>query len=189
MIVFRTSIALLIIGVIAGCGQNLPPGTTDPSNAKAAGQSHRAVKEHFLLLRGPTETLPQSLRSHLGRLLRGRSNRELRPFLAHRAVADEEPIWVFMERRNLCLAQGGLGSVACSKVHRAELDGVSLGVFSPPSKDVPRPHDFLLLGLAPNDVRKVEITIGKRRQLIDVKKNLYFVAGDQPILVKRLIRK
>jgi hypothetical protein len=185
---FRKSVALLLIGVAAGCGQQLDPSHTQPSQGRVAGDNYVAIKQHFLLLRGPAESLPQPLRLHLTRLLRGRSAHDIRPVLAQRAVAAGEPVWVFIESANVCLAQGGLGSVACSKAGRAKLEGVSLGVFSPPSKRIRRPHNFLLLGLAPDGITRVGITVGKRRRTISVRNNVFAASGDRPILIKQFER-
>jgi hypothetical protein len=71
----------------------------------------------------------------------------------------------------------------------ATSEGVSLGTFSPPSKRVHRLHHFMVLGLVPDGVERIELKIGMRRKTVEVKNNLYSVASDRPIFVRRLIHK
>jgi hypothetical protein len=65
---------------------------------------------------------------------------------------------------------------------------VSLGSFSPRSRENPRPHDFVAMGLAPDGVSKVVVSIGNKKQVLPVRNNLYSASGDLPVIIRRLVR-
>ena len=174
---------LMLAGLVAGCGDQRE---ASEQQADATIVSHSSIKENFHLLEGDTEVLPPSLQLHLGKILNRGSQRRLKADLVQRARTDEGTAWVFLNGSEICLAQGGRGSVACSPVTRAK-EGVSLGAFSPPSEQIPRPHDFLLLGLAPDGVTKVVVVIGARRRTLAVRNNLFAASGDRPVLTKRFV--
>jgi len=186
MSTIKLTIALLLIGGLAsGCGDlHGDPG----QQGRTRSNSYSAAMETFDLLQGPTEAFPRPLQLHVGHLLNRKGNSPFYPILVQRARTPDGVAWVFLEGSEVCLVQGQSGSVACSPQPRAEAEGVSLGAFTPPSKRIPRPHDFLLMGLAPDGIRKVVVTIGKRRQKIAVRDNLFSASGSQPILIKQLVR-
>jgi hypothetical protein len=97
-------------------------------------------------------------------------------------------MWAFVVGDRVCLAKGTHGASACVAMDVAALEGVSLGTFSPPSKRIHRPHHFLVVGLVPDGVERIELTIGKLRKKAEVKNNLYSVSGDKPIFIRRLVR-
>jgi len=67
--------------------------------------------------------------------------------------------------------------------------GVFLGVFDPPDEYRRDPHNFLVQGVAPDGVERVQVLIDNRRNLtVDVKDNVFSVAADKPIHIKRLLR-
>lgn len=79
--------------------------------------------------------------------------------------------------------------MACDRERRAMREGVSLGVFDPPDEHRRGMHNFLVQGIVPNDVKQVLVLINNRRSLIlDVKDNVFSIAADRPIHVKRLLR-
>lgn len=51
-----------------------------------------------------------------------------------------------------------------------------------------RLHDFLLVGLAPDAVHRVELVGGDNHWTIGVNDNLFHAAGNQPILLERWLR-
>jgi hypothetical protein len=80
--------------------------------------------------------------------------------------------------------------MACDRKQRAVREGVSLGVFDPPDKHQRSMHNFLVQGIVPGDVSQVQVLVNNRRDLtVDVKENVFSVAADKPILVKRLLRR
>lgn len=173
-VIYHTLVLLLAV-LALGCGQG---DRNKPS---------LAVKEGFPILRGPAEHFPRALRSHLAHLLSNASAQPFQPRLVQRKRTAAGVVWLFVDGEAVCLAQGSLGSVACSNAKRARSEGVSLGVFSPPSAHTRRPHNFLLMGLTPDGVTGVIVSIGKRRHMIDVRDNLFSATGDRPILIRRFI--
>lgn len=67
--------------------------------------------------------------------------------------------------------------------------GVGLGVFDPPDEHQRGMHNFLVQGIVPDDVSGVRVSIDNGRQLtVDVEENVFSVAADKPIHIKRLLR-
>jgi hypothetical protein len=90
----------------------------------------------------------------------------------------------------VCLAQGGRGSAACTSPEDAIENGVTLGAFSPPSTTNPRLHDFLVIGLVPDSVALVQITIGRADRVVAPYRNVFSVASDaRPITVHRFVHR
>lgn len=153
--------------------------STGPSASQRATGS-------FRLLRGPSAHLPPVVRTHLSHILANQLDGPLNPTTVRRAQTAEGVVWVFLAERSLCLAQDGHGAVGCSTLSNAESHGIQLGVFSPPSDRISRPHEFLLIGLAPDGIGRVSATIGDRLRTIRVQNNLFSIASDQPIFVRSL---
>lgn len=179
-----SALVTILAAIAIGCDQNQAEPAHGPNTA---GTRRPAVTNAFRLFSTPAEHMPGAMRSHLARLLSRHSPRHFQPTVEQREEVVGGAAWAFVDRGAVCLAQDGIGAVACSKARHARSAGVSLGVFSPPSGGE-RPHDFLLIGLAPDGVRRVAITIGKRHQTIDVQNNLFSASGEDPVLIKRFIR-
>lgn len=92
----------------------------------------------------------------------------------------------------MCLVQANLGSISCSRRRQARSQGVVLGTFKPPTKEIPALHEFLVLGVVPDDVRFVVATIGRhlheRHIRVAVRNNVFAIAAEQPVLVRKLVR-
>lgn len=146
------------------------------------------IENSFRLFRGNPEALPGSVRTRLSRLL-NEGNAPFEPLLVQRSQTNAEIVWAFLLREKVCLAQGTHGAAGCVAMTDATTQGISLGTFSPPSKRIPRPHNFQVLGLVPNGVARIEFKVGKGRKSAEGKNNLYSVSGNKPIFVRRLVRK
>jgi hypothetical protein len=177
--------ALLCAVLAIGCGQGQEP--TQPTPTGNGGLSTALAT--FSVLQSPAERLPRPLRLHLGRILGHYLHSQFHPTSVQRVRSANGIMWTFVDGAAVCVAQGGRGSVACSQAGRAESEGVSLGVFTPPSERVPWPHDFLMVGLVPNQIDQVLVTIGRRQRTIAVHSNMFSASGGSPVLIKRLIRK
>lgn len=102
-------------------------------------------------------------------------------------VRNHGSLWVLCAGRHLCIAQPR--GAACALENAASRHGVVLGTFLPPTGRHPIPHNFLLQGVVPDDVRKVMVVIGADRQLIArVTGNAFSVERDEPVRLKRLLR-
>lgn len=103
--------------------------------------------------------------------------------LAHRPGS----LWVFASDRSLCLAQPKAAS--CAPMGEAIREGVFLGTFAPPNSNRPYPHDFVLQGVLPDNVRQVVVVLGRRRRLVvEVTNNVVSLRWQEPIRVARLRR-
>lgn len=171
--------ALGLCLLVVGCG-----GSDLPSTA----ESDKEVAAVFSVLRGNPEHLPPSLSRHVARLLKP-SERDT-PVNTQRVGTSEGAVWIFLNGPKMCLAQANFGSIACVTKRLARSQGVVLGTFKPPTKQVPRMHKFSVLGVVPDEVRYVAATIGRgshrRRVRIPVRSNAFAVAAEQSILVDAL---
>jgi hypothetical protein len=179
--------AVLLVALFVGCGQS-EQGSRDQPADSPDREIARSLKRNFSLFQGSTEIPAPSLISHLQSVLRRPGGFRPDPSLTQRASTAVGVAWVFANDGDVCLAQGHHGSAACAPVRQVRAEGLSLGVFSPPSKAVQRPHNFVSLGLVPDSVHEVDISIGKRRKRIAVQNNLYSASGDRPVFVRRFLR-
>jgi hypothetical protein len=128
------------------------------------------------------------MRLHLRHILYGRTGDRFNPFNVQRALTVEGVVWAFRDARSVCIAQGDRGSVACVNADRIAREGLALGTFTPPSKQVPRPHSFVIIGLVPDQIHQALVAVGKQREILPVQNNLFSASSDSPILLKRLER-
>ena len=180
-------ILLAATGLISGCSlkhQELAYPRTLSSSPRSP-----ALRQNFALFRGPSEELPPGLRSHLAALLRRKATASFHPTLVQRGSTADGVVWAFLDRRAVCIAHAGRGSVACSTVNRVMSMGLTLGMFVAPTKRNPKPHSFLLVGLAPDRVREARMLIGRRKGNVRVHDNLFSSSGHKPVLVKGFVRR
>jgi hypothetical protein len=175
---------LLLAALAVGCGEHKIVTSTELGQRRSGALSDQLA---FRLLRGPADPLPERVRSQLARNLQRGSRDEFVPTHIHRVHTAAGAIWVFIDGSAVCLAQGTRGAVACTDSDHANFEGVTLVTFTPPSSRVPRPHDFFVMGLLPDQVGEVEVNIGKRHQTLTVRRNLFFATSNRPILITRLV--
>lgn len=146
---------------------------------------HDEVRGSFRIFRSPPEkALSAADRRSFNSLAIAAPNE--RPEGAQLAV-EHGNLWVLSTDRLLCLAQPK--GAACAPKRVAIREGVLLGTFQPPTTEHPVPHNFLLQGVVPDDVKKVQVVIGRNHLLIaNVKGNVFAVERDQPVHLKRLLR-
>lgn len=185
MLSIKRIVILLVAGLAVGCGAS-SQGSDQRVGTQRTGYS--ATMKAFHLLQGSTEVMPPPLELHLATILDRGSHRQFTADHVQHVRTASGAAWVFVNGSDLCLAQIGRGGVACSQMTRAREEGVSLGVFSPPSNPSQKPHDFLLIGLAPDGVTRVVVSIGHQHQKIAVRNNLFSASAEQPVLIKQFVR-
>ncbi len=178
-------LVLLLSALAVGCGEHRNMVGAEVDHLRSGSLSDQSA---FRLLEGPADSLPDRVRSQLARNLHRGSPGRFEPTHIHHAHTHVGEIWVFFDDSSVCLAQGDRGAVACTDPGHAHLEGVTLGTFTPPSSRLPRPHNFLVVGLVPDRIRQVVLNIGNRRQTLTVRKNLFSVTSSRPILITRLVR-
>ena len=168
--------------LLAGCGA---------SHLSSNREGEENIAAAFKVLRTRPEYLPPPLVRHISQLLK--ASGKAKPANTQLVRTRKGSIWVFLTGEKMCLIQANFGSVSCTKKRLARLHGVVLGTFKPPSKAVPRLHRFLVLGVMPDDVRYVSATIGRhsheRHIRVPVQSNVFAIAAEQPVLVRRLGRR
>lgn len=166
--------------LLAGCGAS-------QLASQSKDEDEDGIAAAFRMLRTPPERLPPSLAHHVARLLKT-SDGEVEPVNTQLVRTREGAVWIFLTSQKMCLVQADFGSISCSKKRLARSQGVVLGTFKPPSKDVPRMHEFLVVGALPDDVRYVSATIGRhlrqRHVRVAVRNNVLAIAAEQPVLVR-----
>jgi hypothetical protein len=181
----RVLIGLIVVVTVVG-GYSFKV-TRRAEEAGAPRGTSTTIEKSFRLFDSTPEMLPVSVRARLSRILK-KPGTPFTPSPVQRSHTNGGIVWAFVVGDQVCLTQGTHGASVCVAKDVAISEGVSLGTFSPPSQRIPRPHNFLLLGLVPDGVGRVELKIGRRRERAGVKNNLYSVSGDKPIFVRRLVR-
>lgn len=178
----RSVSACCVCCLLAGCGA---------SQLSSAREGEKSIAAAFKVLRTRSEHLPPPIAQHIARLLK--ASEKASPVDTQLVETRGGSIWVFLTGERMCLVQANFGSISCLKKRLARSRGVVLGTFKPPSKEVPRLHRFLVLGVVPDDVRYVSATIGRhsheRDIRVSVRNNVFAIAAEQPVLVRRLGRR
>ncbi len=179
----RLSACLLFGLSLTGCAAGLAPTPNERPASRAT------AREHFALFRGHPEAMPDSLKEHLATILRAQGTLNLDPEFVQRGETQNGAAWVFLRNRRMCLVYPRRGSVACSDILDASRKGLSLGTFDSPSRALPRPHDFILIGITPDPVGGVIVGAGRTQWVVGAKTNLYSASSDQPLYIRRVLEK
>jgi hypothetical protein len=168
--------------LLAGCG-------TSRQSSNPGGEENIAAA--FKVLRTRSEPLPSPIVDHIARLLQ--ASGKAKPVDTQLARTGGGSVWIFLTREKMCLVQANFGSISCSTKQLARSKGVVLGTFKPPSKEAPSMHNFLVLGVLPDDVGYVSATIGRHLRQhhirVPVRNNVFAIAAEQPVLVRGLGRR
>lgn len=167
--------------LLAGCGAlRLSSSREGEENIAAA----------FKVLRTRPEHLSSPLAHHIAQLLK--ASEKAKPVSTQLARTRGASVWIFLTGEKMCLVQANFGSISCLKKRLARSEGVVLGTFKPPSKEVPYMHQFLVLGVMPDDVQYVSAIIGRhlheRHVRVPVRNNVFEISAEQPVLVRGLGR-
>jgi hypothetical protein len=161
--------------------------TSDSPNKLNQGSARRDAKlaASFSIFRTPAETPPQAANQRIKEALDTyKADTVLNPQLAR---TEQGPLWIFHTARLVCISHRR--GTACSRVYWAIKEGVSLGVFDPPDEHRRDLHNFLVQGIAPDEVARVQVLVNNRRQLtVDIRENVFSIEADNPIHIKRLLR-
>lgn len=176
MSVKRVSLVCLLAAGLAA-GWLARPGPSPNIDTEVAGVFH--------IFRSPAETLSRAegRRIRSGLEIYG-SDEVLRSQLAE---TRQGRLWALETKRLICISNTrGLG---CAPKRMADQTGVLLGVFDPPNADRHDLHNFLVQGLVPDGVSHVLLRMNDRRNVVvQVESNVFSVAADNPIHLKRLLR-
>jgi hypothetical protein len=129
--------------------------------------------------------MPADLKAHVRTEL-GASAAALNLNDSHYARTDAGGVWVFDDRGIVCIVESARRAMACRTVDEFRGHGLPLGAFDPPASPGGRPTDFVVLGIVPEWVENIHLTIGRTKQLLKVDGGAYGVHADVPIIVQRL---
>lgn len=139
----------------------------------------------FRIFRSPTETPPEVEKRRI--MIGLAAHKERRVPDTQLVKTEQGPLWILHTPRLICISH--IRGMACDRRRRAMSKGVGLGVFDPPDEHQRGMHNFLVQGIVPDDVSGVRVSIDNGRQLtVDVEENVFSVAADKPIHIKRLLR-
>lgn len=156
------------------------------AQARGQGTASEVLTRAFRFLRGRRESMPRELGSQVAQKL-GIRPRALNLATAQFIWAKGQGLWlVGGGRGGICLVQASGGGVACDLVARVAHRGLALGVFDAPSKANARPHNFQLLGIAPDWARSVRLSVAGSPRSTPVRHDVYLFRANAPISVKKL---
>jgi hypothetical protein len=168
--------------LLAGCGA---------SRLSSNQEGEENIATAFKVLRTSSEHLSPPLTHHIARLLK--ASEKAKPVNTQLVRTRGGLVWIFLTGEKMCLVQANFGSISCLRKRQARSRGVVLGTFKPPSKEQPYLHQFLALGVMPDDVRYVLATIGRhsheRHVRVPLHNNVFAIAAEQPVLVRGLGRR
>jgi hypothetical protein len=155
--------------------------------AQARGQemASEVLARAFRFLRGRPESMPRELGSQVAQQL-GIRPRTLNLAAAQFIWAEGQRLWLVGGGGGICLVQASGGAVACDLAARVAHRGLALGVFDAPSKANARPHNFQLLGIAPDWARFVRLSVAGVPRSTPVRHGVYLFRANAPISVKKL---
>jgi hypothetical protein len=171
-------VSFILCLALLGCGN------IDQSSYRGGD---KAIVAEFKVFRTPSERVPPFLLRRIDRLLK----RSEKVNLVNTQLVETRtgPVWIFLNGQKMCLVHASFGS-ACLKQRLARLHGITLGTFKAPTKEVPRMHQFLVLGIMPDDVKYVSATIGRERRKrhirVPVQNNVFSIAAERTVLVRVL---
>jgi hypothetical protein len=101
-------------------------------------------------------------------------------------VPTEAGFWIVHDRVRTCIVLTRGGAIGCELRATLLKEGVALGVVTlgPPPQRAPR--EFLVAGLVPDEVRAVELRVGRKRRTIGVRDNAYSLRAPVPITVEHV---
>jgi hypothetical protein len=180
-------------------------GAPDPSNASTQhatmatrwkALADQGVREKpvfktwpFAAFRGPSRAMPTNRREASAKTLGepgplGLDFAEARFGMSPVGVG----LWLVPGRGVTCLFKGGIVAATCDTTSNAERKGLSLEVYKPGPPPERRPTHFLALGVVPDGVKQLRVTVGNRTSVIRVSRNTYSMRAEVPIKVAGLIR-
>jgi hypothetical protein len=174
-------LALFAVALAAAVFYALTPsrGTKQDSSAR-----DNTLATAFHVFRTPVEDLSQAEARRIRAGLK--ANGLAGATDTHLAATGQGRLWVFTTADHMCISH--MRGMACDRKRRATHEGLFLGVFDPPDEDRRDPHNFLVQGIAPDDVGRVQVLIDSRYLTVDVKENVFSVTANKPIHIKRLLR-
>lgn len=157
--------------------------TPHPPSPQAFGP---AQQRNFAVLRGPTQPVPRALRAEL-RQARNKTVRTLWLDTAKYLPAGDG-IWVTNGRDATCIVQAHGGAVSCARRSALFRNGVALGVAELGPLADRRTRGFIVYGIVPDQIKAIEVKIGAKKRMVQVRDNSYSLRAPKPILVKRFER-
>jgi hypothetical protein len=161
----------------------------DEANEREQVLARQRLRRAFRFARSPAESLPRAAERHL-RITLGAPPGGFALADAQQINSPSGSIWVVHgqgdARDAMCLLQGIQGYAGCTVVSDFARRGLSIGMAKPSEKDGDPPQDFRVLGVVPDWVEVVQVSIGSRAMRdVPVRGAVYTLRADAPIFLER----
>jgi hypothetical protein len=187
---------LMIVAVACICGGLWYLSRADHNSSSArrglsgrdplpATHSKTQGVEGLHLTQSPPVRLPAAVRNQIVSALGPRSA-AVRPFRTQHIATPQGDLWLVDGREQSCLIEGGKGGITCASNHLVRRYGLAVGIGDAPTQPGGKPHNFLLLGIAPDSIHRVLLKIGAGTQEVPVRHNVYTHRANVPIVISRL---
>jgi hypothetical protein len=151
--------------------------------------AQQRIRRKFSFARSPAEHLPRAVARHLMRTL-GAPPNSFAVKAAQNIRSLSASLWIVYGRGRVqgvaCLLQGVRGYVGCTSLSDFARRGISIGMAKPSEKAGALPRDFRALGIAPDWVETVQLSVGSEGgQIVPVRGGVYTHHAEAPIFVER----
>jgi len=176
--------AVAVLALIAGTGCLIAFRGSGHSDQEArSGPAFDPVSLKVVsVLSRPARALPIPLRQSLHADLGPTTQTVI--FSAARKVASH--VWVVGGNGLVCMVVAPSGAAACSDSRRFVRRGLFLGTFKAKRHEGSL-TDFVMVGVAPDRVRYVEIEYDRHKRSLPINRNVVHFQAGSPILVRRLV--
>jgi Flp pilus assembly protein CpaB len=138
---------------------------------------------------GPAESMPEAMRQKIRDNLNGVAPLHLRFQQAqHVRTPIGVGLWIVEGAGVACIFREGLPASSCRTSFDARREGIWLETYSTSKAHPGVPTGFLALGVVPEGVRAVSVTINGSRALLPVEGGVWAKRARVPIKIQRLVR-
>lgn len=157
--------------------------------SRSGRSSSVALPRAFHALRTKSETLSPGLEVHVEQTLEAPTG-ALQADRAQYIESQGEGMWLIGNKTQgvMCLVQASQAAVTCGTSSEVLAHGLALGVFNAPVPPAKVPSEFLILGVAPDWARFVQLRVGKSTPTVRVDRGTYSLRASTPITLLRLRR-
>lgn len=194
---------LVLATWLASTGPSAPPPTVESSTARPVSEFWRKLerlaqrqqspvesigllRKHFAVFRSQPERMPRKLKAHVLVMFQPRLN-AMQFALAQYAPWDEGGVWLVPSHSIVCIIQAGQGSGSCALGRTVARQGLAILARNDRRSVRGKPR-YELVGVAPDDIKGMAITVGRERRVLPVSGNTYGLYARRLLLITGAIR-
>lgn len=140
----------------------------------------------FNVMRSPARQLPTGLRAQVAAAL-GSAAGEPQLHSARRIHTQVGDVWLVPGTHRTCLAKGDEDGITCATNDIVGRAGLALATGTAPIRADGIPHNFLIVGLAPDSFHRARLKIGSSIKWVPVRNGVYTLRAARPIVIDRLM--